>query len=82
MSKPGSSATDMRKRALKDSACRPQRAVLHVGVSAGLPGVVIIIINWCQWTTGKRKEGPGVVGPLRAPYLSIDDDKTVDAVNG
>ena len=34
---------DMRKRALKDSACRPQRAVLHVGVSAGLPGLVIII---------------------------------------
>ena len=38
MSKPGSSATDMRKRALKDSACRPQRAVLHVRVLPALPG--------------------------------------------
>ena len=44
---------------------------------------VRFLVNWCWCTTGKRKEGPGVVGPLRAPYLSttskIDDDETVDA---
>ena len=72
MSKPGSSATDMRKRALEVPAFGALAAFWHVGVLPAdrefCPGLVII--NWCQCTTGKRKEGPGVVGPLRAPYLS------------
>ena len=92
MSKPGSSATDMRKRALEVPAFGALAAFWHVGV---LPADREFVSRFRDALLlpvdhrGKRKEGPGVVGPLRAPYLStttkrltpklIDDDETVDA---
>ena len=79
MSKPGSSATDMRKRALKDSACRPQRAVLHVGVLPADREFVSRFRDALLLPVDHRKtEGGAWGGRTPTGSLLIDDDETVD----
>ena len=83
MSKPGSSATDMRKRALEVPTFGALAAFLHVAVLRtpieGVLGVYYFyLLNWCQ----EKTEGGAWGGRTPTGSLLIDDDETVDAVNG
>ena len=72
MSKPGSSATDMRKRALEVPAFGALAAFWHVGVLPADREFVSRFRDALLLPVDHRKTegGAGVVGPLRAPYLS------------
>ena len=83
MSKPGSSATDMRKRALEVPAFGALAAFWHVGVLPADREFVSRFRDALLLPVDHRKtEGGAWGGRTPTGSLLIDDDETVDAVNG